>query len=80
VPALSRAAQALLHRRIAGEHVAITDETRAVYEELVEAGLMEPLHSFARGSNGAYRLTEAAVAYAQSNPLPYAEAAPSLRG
>jgi hypothetical protein len=58
--ALSGPAQALLHRRIAGEWVAVTDETRPLYQELVSAGLMIPLHSFARGNEGAYRLTEAA--------------------
>jgi hypothetical protein len=57
---LSDAAQGLLCRRLAGEWVEVTDQTRPVYQELVEAGLMIPLHSFARGAEGAYRLTEAA--------------------
>ena len=57
---LSDAALALLLRRLAGEWVEVTDETRPLYRELVEAGMMIPLHSFARGAEGAYRLTEAA--------------------
>ncbi len=48
--ALSEAALALLRRRLAGEWVEVTDETRPVYRELVDAGLMIPLHSFARGT------------------------------
>ena len=57
---LSAGASALLHRRFAGERVEVTDETQPVYRELVSAGLMMPLHSFANGNEGAYRLTEAA--------------------
>jgi hypothetical protein len=76
---VSNAALALLRRRIAGEWVPVTEDTRPSYQELVEAGMMETLHSFARGSSGAYRLTEAAITYAQSNLLPCDEAAPSRR-
>ena len=57
---LSESALALLHRRLAGERVEVTDETRPIYRELVDAGMMMPLHSFARGNEGAYRLTDAA--------------------
>ncbi len=57
---LSEPAVALLHRRLAGERVEVTDETRPFYRELVAAGMMMPLHSFARGNEGAYRLTDAA--------------------
>jgi hypothetical protein len=57
---ISEAALAVLHRRLASEWVEVTDETRPLYRELVEAGLMIPLHSFARGKEGAFRLTEAA--------------------
>jgi hypothetical protein len=57
---ISEAATALLHRRFTGERVAVTDETRPAYQELAEAGLMIPLHTFALGPNSAYRLTEAA--------------------
>jgi hypothetical protein len=60
---LSGAAQDLLRRRLADEWVEVTDETRPLYRELVEAGLMIPLHSFARGAEGAYRLTEAACVF-----------------
>lgn len=58
--ALSEAALALLNRRLSGERVEVTDETRPLYRELVSAGMMMPLHSFSRGNEGAYRLTEAA--------------------
>jgi len=57
---LSAEAEALLKRRLAREWVEVTEETRPLYRELADAGLMEPLHSFARGPSGAYRLTEAA--------------------
>lgn len=57
---LSDDAQALLRRCLAGEWVEVSDHTRPLYRELVEAGMMIPLHSFARGAEGAYRLTEAA--------------------
>ena len=60
---LSDAALALLRRRLAGEWVEVTDDTRPLYRELVDAGMMIPLHSFARGNEGAYRLTEAACAF-----------------
>jgi hypothetical protein len=57
---LSAAALLLLHRRLAGERVEVTEETRPLYQELVAADLMMPLHTFALGPNSAYRLTEAA--------------------
>jgi hypothetical protein len=37
------------------------EETRAAYRELVAAGLMDPLHTFAHGRDSRYRLTLAAV-------------------
>ena len=58
--ALSAAALSLLQHRFAGERVEVTDETRPLYRELVEAGLMIPLHTFALGPDSAFRLTEAA--------------------
>ena len=58
--ALSESALDLLGRRLAGERVEVTDETRPLYRELVEAGMMMPLHTFALGPNSAYRLTDAA--------------------
>jgi hypothetical protein len=42
--------------------VEVSLETRPLSGELVDAGLVIPLHSFARGKEGAYRLTEAACA------------------
>jgi hypothetical protein len=63
---LSESALALLHRRLAGEWVEVTEESRPLYRELVSAGFMTPLHSFTRGSEGAYRLTEAACALRQA--------------
>jgi hypothetical protein len=57
---LSEAAQALLRRRLVGERVDVTEETRPLYQELVDAGMMIPLHTFALGPHSAYRLTEAA--------------------
>jgi hypothetical protein len=59
---LTADALSLLHRRLAGEWVEVTDETQPLYRELVAAGLMMPLHSFSRGRDGAYRLTDAACA------------------
>jgi hypothetical protein len=57
---LSEAASSLLRRRLTGERVNVTDETRPLYQELVESGMMIPLHTFALGRDSAYRLTEAA--------------------
>ena len=59
---LSPAARALLQRRLEGEWIEVTDESRPLYRELVEVGLMMPLHSYARGKEGTYRLTDAACA------------------
>jgi hypothetical protein len=36
-------AQSVLHRRLAGERVEVTDESSPAYRELVAAGLMMPL-------------------------------------
>ncbi len=44
--------------RLAGRWVAITDDNRPHYRELVTAGLMEPISTFIRGAEGHYRLTE----------------------
>lgn len=76
---LSDAAIALLRRRLAGEWVAVTEETRPLYEELASAGLMEPLHTFANGPRGHYRLTAAGVS-ALSTLLPSCGEAPAPRG
>jgi hypothetical protein len=47
---LSESALALLHRRLAGERVEVTEATRPLYRELVEAGMMMPLHTFSLGT------------------------------
>lgn len=57
---LSDPAADLLRRRLAGERVEVTEETRPLYSELVQAGMMIPLHTFALGRDSAYRLTDAA--------------------
>ena len=57
---ISPEAAALL-RRLAREWVEVTDETCPLYRELVDTGLMMPLHTFALGPNSANRLTEAGV-------------------
>jgi hypothetical protein len=66
---LTEAALALLRRRLADEWVEVSDETRPLYRELVEAGLMSPRHSFARGQEGSYRLTEAALEWASGHAI-----------
>ncbi len=78
---LSVAALTLLNRRLSGERVPVTDETRPIYQELDAAGLMEPLHTFALGPNSHYRLTEAGVKFnGQSIQLPSCATIPSPRG
>jgi hypothetical protein len=86
---LSDAALALLRRRLRGERVEVTDETRPLYRELVEAGMMIPLHTFALGRESAYRLTDAACDLrdawrdgftSPSIPSPSASATPGPRG
>ena len=42
---LTKSALMLLERRLAGERVDVTDETRPLYLELVDAGLMMPMHT-----------------------------------
>ncbi len=48
--AISEPARDLLRRRLAVERVEVTDETRPSYRELVAAGMMIPLHTFALGA------------------------------
>jgi hypothetical protein len=74
---LSGHAVDLLRRRLDGERVEITDVTRPLYRELVAAGWMIPLHTFALGRESAYRLTEQAcdlrdTLTSQSNRAPSA--------
>jgi len=81
---LSDPAQALLLRRFAGERVEVTEESRPHYRELAAAGLMTPLHSFSRGDEGAFRLTDMACDLrdrlnGHANPSPFVEPVPSPR-
>lgn len=87
-PKVSDTALALLRRRLSGERVEVTDATHPLYRELVEAGMMIPLHTFALGRESAYRPTEAAcdlrdgwrdVLTSQAIPAPSASAAPEPR-
>ena len=64
---LSNAAAELLRRRLADEWVEVTNETRPLYRELADAGLMSPRHSFARGRDGSYRVTEAALEWSNGH-------------
>ena len=73
---LTEAARELLRRRLAREQVPVDDETRPLYRELAEAGLMIPLHTLTGGGESAYRLTESAVTCPASHPAS-AEAFPS---
>ena len=57
--ALSAAAAALLRLHFADRGPRVDDSNREAYRELGEAGLMEPLHSFAWGRESNYRLTKA---------------------
>lgn len=81
---LAPAALILLRRRLAGERIDVTAENRRFYRELVAAGLMIPLHTFLGGGESAYRLTEAACAWANgdtpSSRVPASAAAPARRG
>jgi hypothetical protein len=70
---LSEAALALLRLHFSGRSLMMgacnaeslpghtVDETRAAYRELVAAGLVDPLHTFAHGRDSRYRLTRTAV-------------------
>lgn len=83
---LSTGAAALLERRLAKERVDVTETNRPLYRELVAAGLMMPLHTFSRGNEGAYRLTDAACDLrdaritSPATPTPSDGAAPARRG
>jgi hypothetical protein len=82
---LSAEALALLRLRLGGEWVEVTDESRPFYRELVSAGSMMQLHSFARGKGGAYRLTDAACDMRErlngsSSHAPAASEAPAPHG
>ena len=84
---LSETALTLLRRRLNGEWVEVTDETRPLYRELMTAGLMYPVSTFLHGKEGYYRPTDAACALRDAGglnglciPLPSPEEAPALRG
>jgi hypothetical protein len=81
---LSEAARSLLRRRLNGEEIEITDRNRPAYRELARAGIMIPLHTFAKGDESAYRFTDAGWArrfeFIASIPSPSLEEAPSPGG
>ncbi len=55
---LSEAALDLLRRRIAGQRVDVTDQTREAYRELARAGVMYPVSGFAHGPEANFRFSE----------------------
>jgi hypothetical protein len=54
---LSAEAMEVLRRHLA-ERIEVTDENRVLYRELAMHGIMEACHSFSRGDEALYRLTE----------------------
>ena len=54
---LSAEAVAVLREHLSG-HRDVNDANRIAYRELAAAGLMEPIHTFARGDESTYRITE----------------------
>jgi hypothetical protein len=58
---LSESALSLLRLRLSGQRVEVTDKTRVPYQELATAGLAEPVHTFTKGRDSYYRLTQAAM-------------------
>jgi hypothetical protein len=58
---LSEGALVVLRLRLEGHRVEVSAETRDAYHELAKAGLMDPVHTFAKGRDSHYRLTLAAV-------------------
>ena len=81
---LSAAALSLLRRRLAREWVGVTEENRPLYRELVDVGLMYPVHTFLGGKEGYYRPTDAACdlrdavsANSPPSPIPVPEGSPS---
>jgi hypothetical protein len=60
---LSESARSLLRLRLSGERVEVTDETRVPYQELADAGLAEPVHTFTKGRDSHYRLTKVAMGF-----------------
>jgi hypothetical protein len=62
---LSAEALALFRRRLADEHVAVTEANKSAYRELAVAGLMDPVSGFTRGPEANFRLSEAGWARRQ---------------
>jgi len=81
---LSEAARSLLRRRLNGEEIEITDRNRPAYRELARAGIMIPLHTFAKGDESAYRFTDEGwkrrFEFIASTPSPSLEGSPSPGG
>ena len=55
---LSEDALVLLRLRLSGERCDVTDANRDAYRELAAAGIMYPLHTFAKGRDSLYRFTD----------------------
>jgi hypothetical protein len=84
---LSAEALSLLRRRLAGEWVGVSEETRPLYRELMAAGLMYPVSTLINGSEGYYRPTDLAcewredfTASSPSTRLPSPAGSPSPGG
>jgi hypothetical protein len=82
----SEEALALLCELLGGGMAEVCDENRSAYRELAAAGIMDPLHTFAKGDESAYRFTEKGWAsrYEWANALSRRAsspgASPALRG
>ncbi len=80
----SAEALALLRRLLTGVRIDVCDENRSAYRELAAAGVMIPMHTFAKGDESAYRFTEEGWQrrYEWANALPRVsspEASPALQ-
>lgn len=78
---ISGAALALLRRRVAGEDIPVTDQTRPLYRELAGEGLMRAGHDFLGGREAFYAFTPAGVKLAEvlgrvNGPWPAESAGP----
>jgi hypothetical protein len=70
--ALSAEALALLRRHVERDNIRVDDSNREAHRELARAGLMEAVHTFARGRESRYRFTERGwrIANGLSSPSP----------
>jgi hypothetical protein len=77
--ALSDAALARLRLHVEQDNIRIDDSNRDAHRELVLAGLMEPIHTFALGRESRYRLTKEGrgVANGLSSRVPLPRESPS---